>query len=89
MITLNLRYWIMNVSGNKTMKFKRKEKNKMKKFSVKSYDFQGSNTPAIDIIIEADTVSYENNGLVVFKKKMTELPIAVFSTCKVWIREQE
>jgi hypothetical protein len=56
----------------------------MKKFSVKSYDTNA----AIDVIIEADVIKYEDNGLVVFKKTITDTPTAIFDVGKVWIREQ-
>ncbi len=63
----------------------------MKKFKVKSYGFIGqSNVSAIDVVVEADIIKYEDNGLVVFKKKITDdSPIAIFDVGKVWIREQE
>ena len=62
----------------------------MKKFRVTSYEFIGaSNVHAIDVVIEADIIKYEDNGLVVFKKKITEAPTAIFDVSRVYIREQE
>lgn len=62
----------------------------MKKFRVTSYDFQGgSNTPAIDVVIEADIINYEENRLFIFKKKANNQPIAIFDIGRVWIREKE
>jgi predicted nicotinamide N-methyase len=61
----------------------------MKKFRVTSYDFQGTNTPAIDVVIEADVVKYEDNRLILFKKKLTDPPVAIFDIGRVWIREKE
>ncbi len=62
----------------------------MKKFKVTSYSCLGDgSTPAICIDIEAASVQYEDNGLVVFKKKMTDPPVGIFDVGKVWIREQE
>lgn len=62
----------------------------MKKFRVTSYEFIGeSNVFAIDVVIEADIIKYEDSRLAVFKKKTTESPIAIFDVSRVWIREQE
>ncbi len=57
----------------------------MKKFKVKSYDIEA----AIDVVVEADIIKFEDNGLIVFKKTLTEPPAAIFDVGKVWIREQE
>ncbi len=57
----------------------------MKKFRVISYDVNA----AIDVIIEADIIKYEDNGLIVFKKTLTDSPTAIFDIGRVWIREQE
>jgi hypothetical protein len=57
----------------------------MKKFKVKSYD----SAFGIDVVVEADIVKYEDNGLIVFKKTLTDSPTAIFDIGRVWVREQE
>ena len=66
----------------------------MKKFKVTSYDFQpnGSNVPAIDVVVEAsgvDIESLDDSGLIKFYNDTKFNVVALFDSRTVWYKEVE